>query len=59
MGGGSGSGSGDGSVAVNIDTDNIHPGLPRSNAKMVARNFRYMRRKPTIMAFPAPKGKKY
>ena len=27
-----------------------------ANAKMVARNFRYMRRKPTIMAYKPPKG---
>ena len=31
------------------------PNLP-TNAKLVARNFRYMRRKPTIMAYKPPKG---
>ena len=29
-----------------------------ANAKLVARNFRYMRRKPTIMAYKPPEGKK-
>ena len=46
-------------MAVNIDSSDINitsPGLP-ANAKRVARNFRYMRRKPTIMAYQPPKGK--
>ena len=29
-----------------------------ANAKLVARNFRYMRRKPTIMAYKPPEGNK-
>ena len=29
-----------------------------ANAKLVARNFRYMRRKPTIMAYKPPEGKR-
>ena len=49
------------SVAVDITKegreDDNSTGLP-ANAKLVARNFRYMRRKPTIMAYKPPKGKK-
>jgi len=54
-GGGGGAGSsGDTSVQIFRDDDNLD-GLP-TNAKLVARNFRYMRRKPTIMAYKPPKG---
>ena len=53
--------SGDtGVVAVDITKEGREDdgGLP-ANAKLVARNFRYMRRKPTIMAYKPPKGKTF
>ena len=47
------------SVQMSGDVAESGPGanLP-ANAKLVARNFRYMRRKPTIMAYKPPEGKK-
>ena len=50
-------GSGGDSVGVQIGRDEDSAAQLPANAKLVARNFRYMRRKPTIMAYKPPKGK--